>query len=146
ALMDDQIKKKDAPALSSSIKRLEKGFLNFDKDKINKAVGILGQLLFEETDKLRRSGSPEQALTGLTELSGNETYPVTIRRQAAFTQAVLLLELGKGSQSFEWLGKSLVLMDAEAKESVQEKKDPFGKAIVQMNAMSEELLLAQDFS
>lgn len=145
-LMDDMIKKKDAPALSASIKRLDKGFLNFDKDKINKAVGILGQLLFEETDKLRRSGKPAEALTGLADLSGNETYPLTIRRQAAFTQSVVLLELSRGPESFEWLGKSIVLMDAEVKESVQEKKDPFGKALVQMNAMSEELLLGQDFA
>ncbi|PIP88817.1 MAG: hypothetical protein COW79_15830 [Bdellovibrionales bacterium CG22_combo_CG10-13_8_21_14_all_38_13] len=145
-LMDDQIKKKDATSLSSSIKRLEKGYLDFDKDKINKAIGILGQLLFEETDKLRRSGDPALALEGLAGLAAAETYPVTIRRQAAFTQSVVLLELGRGKESFEWLGKSIVLMDAEAKESVQEKKDPFGKALPQMNAMSEELLLAQDFA
>ena len=145
-LMDDQIKKKDATSLSSSIKRLEKGYLDFDKDKINKAIGILGQLLFEETDKLRQSGDPAQALEGLASLAGAETYPVTIRRQAAFTQSVLLLELGRGKDSFEWLGKSIVLMDAEAKESVQEKKDPFGRALPQMNAMTEELLLAQDFA
>ncbi len=145
-LMDDQIKKKDATALSSSIKRLEKGFLDFNKDKINKAVGILGQLLFEETDKLRRSGDPAKALEGLASLSGAETYPLTIRRQAAFTQSVVLLELGRGPESFEWLGKSIVLMDAEAKESVQEKKDPFGVALPQMNAMAEELLLSQDFN
>lgn len=145
-LMDDQIKKKDAGDLSVSIKRLEKGFLDFDKDKINKAVGILGQLLFEETNKLRRSGDPAKALEGLAGLAAAETYPLTIRRQAAFTQSVVLLELGRGPESFEWLGKSIVLMDAEAKESVQEKKDPFGKALDQMNAMAEELLLAQDFA
>ena len=145
AIMDDQIKKKDAPALSHSIKRLEKGFLDFDKSKINQAVGILGQLLFEETDKLRRDGSPEKSLEGLTALSQNETYPVVIRRQAAFTQAIVQLELARGPAAFEWLGKAIVLMDLEAKENVQEKKDPFGKSLAQMNAMSEELLLAQDF-
>src|SRR5690606_20726559 len=128
-----------------SIKRLEKGFLNFEKDKINQAVAILGQLLFEETNKLRQSGRPEESLEGLTALSANETYPVVIRRQAAFTQAVVQLELGRGPASFEWLGKAIVLMDQEAKENTQEKKDPFGSALVQMNAMAEELFLSQDF-
>lgn len=145
SLMDDQIKKKDAPDLSVSIKRLEKGFLNFDKEKINKAVGILGQLLFEKTNKLREQGRPEESLQGLADLSANETYPVIIRRQAAFTQSVVLLELGHGPQSFEWLGKAITLMTLEVKENKQEKKDPFGQFLTQMDAMSNELLLSQDF-
>jgi hypothetical protein len=119
-IMDHFIKTKNADRIAHWIKKLEKGFLSFDTSYIEKAVVILGNILFERYDKLDGEGKQNQAIAGISALYQNKKYPQSIKAKAAFKVAQLNLKLSKLKEATSWSMKSMGLFIK--KERAKRKK------------------------
>jgi len=106
ALMDDHAEKGDVANLAKWTAKMDKGFLSFTQDKIEKAVGVLGHLLFESIEK---KTDKKSAIADYLDLYNNPRYPQKIKAKSAFNASNLYLEENETKKSFEWFSKSLDL-------------------------------------
>ncbi len=134
-VMDLHIKKKNTDALAIWVAELQKGFLGFKKDYIEKSILILGGLLFDKYQKLDIAGKKEEAAIGYIGLFESEKYPQSIKAKSAYRASIIYLDVFSTKSSFKWLQQALKLFTA--KERFERKKE--------ILAMVNKLMLAQDF-
>ena len=134
-IMDQHIKDKNTDALAVWIAELQKGFLSFQKDYIEKSILILGGLLFDRYQKLDIAGKKEEAAMGYIELFKSEKYPQSIKAKSAYRASLIYLDMFYTKNSFKWLQTALKLFTE--KERFERKKE--------ILAMVNKLMLAQDF-
>ncbi len=134
-VMDLHIKQKNTDALALWIAELQKGFLSFKKDYIEKSILILGGLLFDQYQKMDIAGNREEAAKGYLGLYESEKYPQSIKAKSAYRASIIYLDMFLTKNSFKWLQTSLKLFTA--KERFERKNE--------ILAMVNKLMLAQDF-
>ena len=110
ALMDDSVEKKDINKLAQWTQKLDKGFLSFTSDKVEKAVGVLGHMLFEAIEK---KTDKNEAIKEYISLYENHRYPQKIKAKSAFNASSLYLEEGEISKSLEWYKTALSIYPKE---------------------------------
>ncbi|TNF26254.1 MAG: hypothetical protein EP319_14280 [Deltaproteobacteria bacterium] len=134
-LMDFYIKTKNSVALAQWIEKFEKGFLGFKRDYVEKALAILGQILFEQYEGLEKAGKKDLAIKGYQELYKDERYPNKIKAQSAYNASVLYLEMAQTEKSFEWVQYSMQ----------KHQFDDLKKLLPKMKGMAERYAFLQDF-
>ncbi len=134
-LMDFYIKSKNSVALAQWIEKFEKGFLGFKRDYVEKALAILGQILFDEYEAYEKSGKKDLAIKGYEGLYKDERYPDKIKAQSAYNASVLYLEMADTEKSYEWV-----------KSSMQKHQySDLEKLLPKLAGMSERYAFLQDF-
>lgn len=108
-VIDQYIKEKNSDRLAFWISKINEGFLNFPKTYTEKAVEILGQILFENYSAMASAGKKNEAILGYKQVFEDERYPAKIKAQASFRMAVLLQEEHLLVDSYHWLEISLNL-------------------------------------
>lgn len=134
-VMDQHIQHKNTDALAIWVGKLQKGFLGFKKDYIEKSILILGGLLFDNYQKLDIAGKKEEAARGYLSLYSSKKYPQSIKAKSAYRASIIYLDIFSTKSSFKWLQQALKLFTA--KERFERKKE--------ILAMINKLMLAQDF-
>lgn len=112
-VIDQYIKDKNSDRLAFWISKINEGFLSFPKSYTEKAVEILGQILFENYSEMATSGKKNEAINGYKQVFEDERYPAKIKAQASFRMAVLLQEEHLLAESYQWLEISLNLFSKE---------------------------------
>ena len=110
-ILEYYIKKKDTERLAFWIGKIEKGYLSFSSEHIQKSIAILGTLLFDKYQSLEKQGFFKDALMGYEAIYDSKQYPNRTRAEAAYAFSALSLELNKSKQSYKWLMKSLDLYE-----------------------------------
>lgn len=110
ALMDDSVEKKDINKLAQWTQKLDQGFLAFSSDKVEKAVGVLGHMLFEAIEK---KTDKNDAIKDYINLYNNPRYPQKIKAKSAFNASSLYLEEGDLKKSLEWYKTALSIYPKE---------------------------------
>ncbi|MCO4794957.1 MAG: tetratricopeptide repeat protein [Bacteriovoracaceae bacterium] len=106
-LMDQYIKQKNSVELANWIAKLETGFLGFKKSYVEKALAVLGQILFEEYEALEKSGNKDQAIAGYMALFTDKRYPRKIKAQSAYNASILFLDIADTKSSYLWVKNSI---------------------------------------
>jgi len=135
-VMDHFIKTKASDAIAEWIPKLKGGFLAFDKKYIEKAVLILGSLLFDQYQKMDMAGNKKEAAIGYTALYESEKYPKSIKAKSAYRASILYLDLYQTKKAKKWMIIGLRLFTK--KERFERKKE--------ILAVVQNMMLAQDFS
>ncbi|MCF8058371.1 MAG: hypothetical protein K9K67_03685 [Bacteriovoracaceae bacterium] len=135
-ILDFYIKTKDSDKIALWIPKLKGGFLAFDKDYIEKAVLILGSILFDSYQKLDGAGKKDEAAKGYLALFESEKYPQSIKAKSAYRASILFLDLYQTKEAYKWMNISLGLFTEE--ERFQRKKE--------ILAFVQTLMLSQDFT
>lgn len=135
-VMDLHIKEKNTDALAIWVNRLQKGFLSFKKDYIERSILILGGLLFDGYQKMDANGQKDEAAKGYIGLYQSEKYPQSIKAKAAYRASLLYLDLYETKRSYEWMNVALKLFTI--KERFERKEE--------ILAVVQNLMLAQDFN
>ncbi len=110
-ILDSYIKEKNTDKLAFWIGKIEKGYLNFNKDYIENSIAVLGGLLFNKYQALEKKGMIKEAMKGYESIYDSKQYPKRTKAEAAYAIAALSLEQNKGKESYKWLKKSLDLYD-----------------------------------
>lgn len=110
ALMDDSVEKKDINKLAQWTEKLDKGFLAFSSDKVEKAVGVLGHLLF---DSIEKKSDKNEAIKDYIDLYKNPRYPTKIKAKSAFNASSLYLEAGDLKSAKKWYKTALSIYPKE---------------------------------
>lgn len=134
-VLDFYIKSKNSDQLSFWANKLSEGYLSFDKDYIEKATEILGNILFEKLQALEKLGKKEEAIKGHIAIYHEEKYPKKIKGRAALNASILYLELGLVPNSYSWQMKSF---EHFPKEEIKLQLD-------KILTISREYALLQDF-
>lgn len=134
-LIDHYVKEKDFNNLSEWMIKLDKGFLGFKKDYIEKGLEILASMLFKQYEKLSQEGKFDEAVKGYISLYENEKYPRIIHAQSAYNIAIMYLDKGWIKTSHKWL--NLALLKYNEKEVIELKDKIY--------AVSENYYLLQSF-
>ncbi len=106
-VIDNYIKSKNITKLAAWIAKLDSGFLNFDKDYIEKATLVLVSLLFNEYQKLDSQGKKKEAIAGYAKLYKHPKYPAKVKAQSAYNIGTLYLEQKLTKLSYQWMARSL---------------------------------------
>jgi|GEM_PF-2706237 hypothetical protein len=104
-IIDYRIKNKEVNALAAWINKLNTGFLDIEKDYIEKATVILGELLFESYKELQNQGKRDQATLGYQEIYLDERYPEKIKADASFYLGEIQITEGNYTKANEWFLK-----------------------------------------
>lgn len=110
-VLDSYIKEKNTDKLAFWISHIEKGYLNFSSEYIQKSIAVLGGLLFNKYQDLEKKGQLKEAMVGYESIYDSKQYPKRTKAEAAYAIAALSLEQNKGSLSHKWLKNSLELYD-----------------------------------
>jgi hypothetical protein len=114
-VLDHFIKLRDSDSMATWTKRLENGYLQFDKASIEKTIAVLGQMLFEGHQERDKKGDKVGAAEGYLALFNDPKYPRKIKADSAFNASILYLDLFDTKTSHLWLEESLKLYNkAEA--------------------------------
>lgn len=135
-LIDYYVKTKKADKLSAWIIKIDKGYLSFKRDYIEKGLILLGNILFETLNKQAESGKINESIKGYISLYNNEKYPRKIHSQAALNIAALELKNANTEQSALWTKNHI--KKSTTKEIKANSKNLFG--------ITENILLLQDFT
>ena len=108
-ILDSYIKEKNTDKLAFWIGKIEKGYLNFNKDYIENSIAILGGLLFNKYQALEKKGMIKEAMKGYESIYDSKQYPKRTKAEAAYAIAALSLEQNRAKESYKWLKKSLDL-------------------------------------
>ena len=108
-ILDSYIKEKNTDKLAFWIAKIEKGYLNFNKDYIENSIAVLGGLLFNKYQALEKKGMIKEAMKGYESIYDSKQYPKRTKAEAAYAIAALSLEQNKAKESYKWLKKSLEL-------------------------------------
>ena len=85
--------------------------MSFPKETIEKTELILGQILFNDYQKLVAGGDKKAAIKGYLSLFENPKYPKKIKAKSAYNASLLYLDLDEVDESFTWLKKSIPLFE-----------------------------------
>ncbi|MBC7428839.1 MAG: tetratricopeptide repeat protein [Bacteriovorax sp.] len=110
-ILDSYIKEKNTDKLAFWIGKIEKGYLNFNKDYIENSIAVLGGLLFNKYQALEKKGQIKEAMKGYESIYDSKQYPKRTKAEAAYAIAALSLEQNKTKESYKWLKKSLDLYE-----------------------------------
>ena len=110
-LLDNYILYKKAPQLAKWVKKLDEGFLGFQKPFIRKAELILGNILFENNHQLANKNKTTEAIDGYLDLYQNDIYSRNIRGKSAINAADLYLKLVKTEKAYDLLKEGIGLID-----------------------------------
>lgn len=110
-ILDSYIKEKNTDKLAFWIGKIEKGYLNFNKDYIENSIAVLGGLLFNKYQALEKKGMIKEAMKGYESIYDSKQYPKRTKAEAAYAIAALSLEQNKAKESYKWLKKSLELYE-----------------------------------
>ncbi|MBC7712668.1 MAG: tetratricopeptide repeat protein [Rhizobacter sp.] len=110
-ILDSYIKEKNTDKLAFWIGKIEKGYLNFNKDYIENSIAVLGGLLFNKYQALEKKGQLKEAMKGYESIYDSKQYPKRTKAEAAYAIAALSLEQNKTKESYKWLKKSLDLYE-----------------------------------
>ena len=135
-MFDSFILTKNTEKLAYWIPKLKKGYLEFDSHYIEKAIIMLGNLLFDSYQKLHLAGKKEEAAQGYVQLYQSEKYPQSIKAKSAFRTSLIYLELYKTKQASKWMQLALKLFNP--KERFKRKNE--------ILAVVHKLMLSQDFN
>lgn len=135
AVMDYYIKTRNSDQLAFWVGKLEKGHLSFDESKIEKATEVLGNILFEEYQKVEKEGKKEDAAKGYISLYEDKRYPKKVKARAALNASILFLELGTVPESYEW----------QIRAFNNFPKDEVLGQMSKVQALSQEYAVLQDF-
>jgi hypothetical protein len=135
-VMDYFIKTKASDRIAEWIPKLRSGFLSFETKYIDKAVLILGSILFDKYQKLDIAGSKKEAAIGYTSLYESKKYPKSIKAKSAYRASILYLDLYQTKKAKKWMTIALRLFTK--KERFERKKE--------ILAVVQNMMLAQDFS
>lgn len=135
-IVDYYVKTKNHIKLSEWMIKFNQGFLQFDKEYIEKGLEVLASMLFEQYEKLGKEGKFEEAVKGYIALYENEKYPRIIHARSAYNISILYLDKIRIDKSLSWLEKSL------KKYNKKEKLELVSK----FYAIAENYYLLQDFS
>ena len=106
-LLDSRIKSKNIAQLTTWVNIIDKGFLHFSNDFIQKSIAVLGNLLFEKNQALEKNKQLKDARAGYEEIYDSKFYPVKIKSEAAYAMASVFLQENKSKESFKWFKKSM---------------------------------------
>ena len=134
-LMDHYIKTKNAESLANWIEKFEKGFLGFQKDYVEKALAILGQILFHQYEALEKENKKDLAIKGYQDLYADKRYPNKIKAQSAYNASVLYLELTETKKSYKWVKNSMK----------KHQYEDLLRLLPKISAMAKRYALLQDF-
>lgn len=112
-VLDHYMKSKDTEKVAYWIRKLEVGYLKFERATIEKATILLGNILFERYQNLEREGKKTEALAGYTSLYMNLQYPKKIKANAALNASLLAGQLSQHLASYDWMLKSHAVMERE---------------------------------
>lgn len=116
ALIDETIVKKNPQALTIWIKKIKTGPWGFDEPYIEKAMSMLGKILFEGHRKEISEGKTAAAISGLLLIINDKNYP---EKSIAEAHLVLSEAYAKSGQFKESLKNGVISFDLF---SVQDKK------------------------
>lgn len=135
-LVDYYVKTKNADKLSDWIIKIDKGYLSFKRDYIEKGLILLGNILFETLDNQAKEGDIDEAIKGYIALYNNKKYPRKIHSQAALNIAAMELDRANTKNSTVWTKNHI--KKSTLKEIKANSKNLFG--------ITENILLLQDFT
>lgn len=134
-LIDYYVKVKNTDKLSEWVIKIDKGYLSFKRDYIEKGLVLLGQILFESLESQAKAGNIDQAIAGYIQLFENKKYPRKIHSKAALNIAAMELERANTVNSAKWTQKHI--QKSTIKEVQESSQNLFG--------ITENILLLQDF-
>jgi len=111
SIIESHVKNKRSIKLANWIKSLRKGYLKFPIETIEKSELILGQILFEDYQKLVANGKKGLAIHGYKSLFENPIYPKKIKAKSAYNASQLSLDIGNVEDSYYWITKALPLFE-----------------------------------
>lgn len=106
-ILDAYIKLKNTEQLTTWVNIIDKGFLHFPNDFIQKSIVVLGALLFENYQSLEKENKLKEARVGYETIFDSKFYPVKIKSEAAYAMASVYLQENKSKESLKWFKKSL---------------------------------------
>lgn len=110
-ILDNHIKEKNTDKLAYWIGKIDKGYLKFNSDYIQKSIAILGGLLFDKYQALEKQGKVSEAMKGYESIYDSKQYPNRTKAEAAYAIATLYLDQNNAKNSYKWLKKSLEIYD-----------------------------------
>jgi len=110
-ILDRYIKEKKTDKLAYWVSKIDKGYLSYESEYIQKSIAILGQLLFDKFQALEKKGRMKEALTGYESIYESKQYPNKIKAEAAYAIATMNQEQNQAISSHKWLTKSLELYE-----------------------------------
>ena len=129
-LINDAIEKKKPETLNIWLAGLQKGFLKFDREEVQKVEETLAKLLFERFEILRKKGDFESAIAGYQQVYFDRQYPENIRAEAAFNMIFIFVDTNKTNDALSWLARSFKSLPAKDK---QQKKGLLLKQIIRLS-------------
>ena len=110
-ILDTYIKEKNTDKLAYWISKIDKGYLSFSADYIQKSIALLGGLLFDKYQALEKLGKYKEAMKGYESIYDSKQYPNRTKAEAAYAIATLHQQQNKAKDSFKWLRKSFDIYD-----------------------------------
>ncbi len=110
-ILDNHIKEKNTDKLAYWINKIEKGYLKFNSEYIQKSIAILGSLLFDKYQAMEKQGKVSEAMKGYESIYDSKHYPNRTKAEAAYAIATLHQVQNKAKDSYKWLKKSLEIYD-----------------------------------
>lgn len=110
-VLESYIKEKKTDKLAYWISKIEKGYLSFNPEYIQKSIAILGGLLFDKYQAMEKLGKFKEAMNGYESIYESKQYPKRTKAEAAYAIATLYQGQNKAKSSYKWLIKSLELYD-----------------------------------
>jgi|GEM_PF-6880574 len=120
-LLSEHIKLKSLSKIADSIIEMKKGYLGFTPDFIDRNVKILGNLVFEKTQKLEKLGKKQEVLAEYKSIYDNTKYPMEIRLDGAFNLGVMKVKRSQVDEAYQWM--QLVIKQGK-KENLLKKLNP----------------------
>lgn len=133
--MDLSIKDEDTFRLATLVKKMQGGYLEFQREETKKSEVILANLLFNKFQKMNEEGATEDAIAGYKKVFYNAHYPQSTIAEAGFNIGILYTDIYEAAKSVKWFKKSFPLFTDKEK---MVKKDYIEK-------MSKRSALLQDF-
>lgn len=142
ALIDYNIKLKNTDELNRLIAIMPQNPFQFTKVETEKAIVILGNLLFESCLALEKKGQGDLAIKKLIELSDNNVYPTSVRAKSAYNAAVMLIDTQNGLSAFEQSMSALKLFNENEVKEYEVRITSIAEFLYLMQFNSEAISLA----
>ncbi len=133
--IDLSIKDQDTFRLATLVKKMQSGYLSFEREETKKSEVILANLLFNKFQKMNEEGNTEDAIAGYKKVFYNAHYPQSTIAEAGFNIGILYTDLYEAAKSVKWFKKSFPLFTDKEKKA---KRNYIEK-------MSKRSALLQDF-
>ncbi len=110
SILDHYIKSKNITEINRLIALMPKPPFSFAVAETEKAMGILGNILFEQFIVLEKQNKFNDAANGLAKLASQQIFPVAVRAKAAYNASLIYLNKMEGAKAAQLAITALTLM------------------------------------